>query len=273
MGNAGEREQLERVRERFTRTAQQFAKFSLATRAEEAELLVRLTLPHLRDAAQAIALDLACGPGTFAVAFAPHVKFILGVDLTPALLAQGRDAAARARLANVAFAYGEAGALPLRQASLHLAACGYSLHHFSDPARALSELARAVRAGGSVALADIVAPEEEARAEANNRIERARDVSHVRTLRPAELRAQAESAGLRIREWQSAERPRSFNDWMRVAGWGPGDSAYIETRRLMEASLEQDTAGFRPRLAAAPGATQADIEWVQTSVLLVAERV
>jgi ubiquinone/menaquinone biosynthesis C-methylase UbiE len=242
-------------------------------RSEEAELLARMTLRHLPESAQAIALDLACGPGTFLRGFARHVKFILGLDLTLALLEQAREASRRAGLANTAFACADATALPLPEASLDLAACGYSLHHFADPSRALGELARVVRPGGCAALVDIVSPDEDARAEANNRIERARDASHVRTLRPTELRAQVESAGLRVREWERKVRLRSFNEWMLVAGWEPGDPAYIETRRLMETSMAGDTAGFRPRFLAAEGAPQADIEWLQTSLLMVAERV
>jgi len=280
VADEGDREQLERVRQRFTRTARQFAKFSLAARSEEAELLARMALRHVparaaggSDTVPGMALDLACGPGTFLRGFAPHVKFIFGLDLTAAMLEQARESARRSGLANTAFTCGDATALPLRAASLDLASCGYSLHHFSDPARVLGELARVVRPGGCVALADIVAPDEEARAEANNRIERARDSSHVRTLRPAELRARVESAGLRVREWERKERLRSFNDWMLIAGWEPGDPAYIETRRLMEVSMEGDMAGFRPRFLLAEGVPQADIEWVQTSVLLVAERV
>jgi len=257
-----DRAQQNLVRERFTRTAKQFGKFSITKRTEEAELLVRLAAPRGDE----VALDLACGPGTFTHAFAPRVKFMVGLDLTPALLEQARDSATRAGLANLAFALGDAAAIPLSDSSLDLASCGYSLHHFSDPAGAVTELVRVVRAGGRVALADIIAPEDDARATANNAIERARDVSHVKTLQAAALRALVEGVGLRMCEWQVIERVRSFDDWMRVAGWERGDAAYTETRRLMEASMPRDTAGFRPRLVAA------DIEWIQTSAFLVAEK-
>jgi ubiquinone/menaquinone biosynthesis C-methylase UbiE len=33
------------------------------------------------------AVDLACGTGALAVAFARHVRWIMGLDLTPAMLA------------------------------------------------------------------------------------------------------------------------------------------------------------------------------------------
>lgn len=266
------REQLDRVRERFTRTAEQFARFSLATRAEEAALLMELASPRETERA----LDLACGPGTFTCALARRVRATIALDLTLPLMEQARMAVARAELRNVAFGCADAMALPLADASLDLAICGYSLHHFSEPARAIHELARAVRRGGRVALMDLVAPEEPERAAANNHIERVRDSSHCTTLRPSDFRALAESAGLRVRESRISDRPRSFDDWMRIAGWEPGDPAYGETHQLMEVSIADDTAGFRPRIVTAaepsPVAAAGDIEFLQASLALVAER-
>jgi ubiquinone/menaquinone biosynthesis C-methylase UbiE len=272
MGAEANREQLDRVRERFTRTAEQFARFSLATRAEEAELLMELAAPRETERA----LDLACGPGTFTCALARRVRRAIALDLTLPLMEQARAAAVRAELRNVAFGCADAMALPLADASLDLAVCGYSLHHFSEPARAIRELARAVHPGGRIALMDLVAPEELERAAANNHIERVRDASHCTTLRPSEFRQLVESAGLRVRDSRIAERWRSFDDWMRIAGWEPSDAAYIETRRLMEASIAGDTAGFRPRVVTtaepSPVAAAGDIEFLQVSMALVAER-
>jgi ubiquinone/menaquinone biosynthesis C-methylase UbiE len=265
-------EQLDRVRERFTRTAEQFASFSLATRAEEAALLVRLAAPKGTERA----LDLACGPGTFTRVLAQHVRAAVALDLTPALMEQARTAIAKAGIKNVAFGCADAMALPLAGASLDLAVCGYSLHHFGDAARAVGELARVVRPGGRVALMDLLAPDEPERAAANNEIERVRDASHVTTLRAADLRGMVEAAGLRVLEGQVAERPRSFDDWMQIAGWHLGDSAYHATRRLMEASIAGDGAGFHPRLVTAdspsPFAAAGDIEFAQVSLALVAEK-
>lgn len=252
----------ERVCERFTRTAEEFARFSLTTRAEEAQILVNLTAPRGDERA----LDLACGPGTFTRAFAPRVKFILGLDLTPAILAQAQNAAAKENIANVAFALGDATRIPLPEWSLDLAVCAYSLHHFPDPEAALRELVRVVTPGGFVSLVDIVAPEEPPRAAANNEIERARDSSHMTTLRQSDLRHLLKASGLRLRGWQVTERLRGFDEWMQVAGWKRGDPAFEETKRRMEAAMPRDLSGFKARLVAS------EMEWVQTSAFLVAER-
>jgi len=75
-----------RIRDRFTRTADQFSRFALSTRSKEAEHLAALVSPRGTE----IALDLACGPGTFANAFALGTRFLIGFDLTPAMLRRAR---------------------------------------------------------------------------------------------------------------------------------------------------------------------------------------
>jgi peptide/nickel transport system ATP-binding protein len=258
--------QRERVRERFTRSASAYAEFVWARRTAEVERLIALADPQPQD----VALDLACGPGTFTLALARRVKFLYGLDLTPALLAKARGALEEEGLSNLAFACGDAAALPFGEAVLDFAACGYSLHHMSDPAAALGELARVLKRGGRLALVDLVVPESADAARANA-IERARDRSHVRTLLARELSALVAGAGFLLRKTELAERPRDFDDWMRVAAVAPADAAWAETRRRMEATVADDAAGFRPRLVtAAAGAPR--LEFIQTSFFLLAEK-
>jgi len=257
-------DQRDLVRARFTRTAEQFAKFSLSTRSAEAARLVALVSPRGDE----LALDLACGPGTFTRAFAPRVKFIHGLDITPALLAEARAAAAQEGLTNCVFECGDAYALPYPDSTFDLAACAYTLHHLEHPGAALGELARVLRAGGRFALVDLVVPEG-ADSAAANAIERARDASHATTLRADELQSLLEAAGFRVGALECGERVRSFDDWMQIAGWQRGDPAYIATRRLMEADISADRSGFRPRASSTLGA---DFEFVQTSLFSIGQR-
>jgi len=285
-----DREQLERIRERFTRTAQSFAQFALGARGEEAERLARMAVPGLRDAAGAVALDLACGPGTFTRAFAARVRLVVGLDFTPAMLSQAREAVARAGLGNVAFARADANVLPFGNSALDLAVCAYSFHHFLDPARTLRELNRVLGPGGRVALVDIIVPEG-ADSKLNNRIERTRDPSHASTLTSDEFTALLEAAPFRSIASETSERRRQFDDWMQIMGLLPGSSGYAETRRLMETSMPGDTAGFHPRFVSGGGTAAAtasgaglspseeaassakrEIEFVQTTLFVVAEK-
>jgi ubiquinone/menaquinone biosynthesis C-methylase UbiE len=253
--------QRDRVRERFTRTAQQFAGFSLTRRTAEAGQLLELAAPRGAERA----LDVACGPGTFTCVFAPRVREIHGVDVTPAMLAEARAAAEAAGLRNISFSCGDATALPYPAAEFDLVTCGYSVHHFAEPLAALREAARVLRPGGTLALVDIIVPSG-ADSSAANAIERARDASHETTFTEPELLRLFAEAGLRVVRTQSAARERSFDDWMRIAGWSPKDGAYHLTRRLLEAHLERDTSGFAPRRC--PGS--ADLAFTQPSLFLIA---
>jgi ubiquinone/menaquinone biosynthesis C-methylase UbiE len=257
----------ELVQKRFTRTATEFATFSLATRAAEASHLGNLALPHLPDAANANAIDLACGPGTFTRAFAPRVHSICGVDLTPALLSHAPAAAAKAGLQNTRFVCGDGAALPFTAGTFDLGVCAYAVHHFAAPERCLAELSRVVKPGGHVTLVDIVVPDG-ADPNAANAIERARDASHATSFVRAQFESLFADCGLRILHGEIGSRPRSFNDWMQIAGWHMEEAAYVKTRRLLEAHLLNDTSGFAPRLAA-----DDDLSFTQTSIFLIAERV
>ncbi len=263
MSESTEREQLERVRERFTRTAEQFAQFVLSKRAGEAGRLAEMAAPRSHEAV----LDVACGPGTFALAFAPRVRVVVGLDFTPAILAQARAAANAAGLKNLRFAFGDAAHLPFANGAFDIVSCGFSLHHFSDPVAAVSEFARVARPGGRVALVDFIVPTP-GRSEMYNRIERARDASHTRTLEPGEVPAMLEAAGLQVHAARRIEDERSFDHWMSIAGWKRGDPAYRATRALLEATLADDSAGFHPRRVSS--GTDADLAFTQTFLFVVA---
>jgi len=240
-------QQRELVRDHFTETAQVFGDYALASRVAEAERLARMVGARAGDCA----VDLACGSGTLALRFAHHVRWICGVDLTPAMLNRAQHFAANESILNVAFALGDAEALPFADDTLDLAVTSYSLHHMSDPSRVIGEMARVVNRGGRVGVFDILVPEDSSVAEMNNRIERIRDRSHTRTLPRSEFEAYFANHGLRILETYVEAQLRSFDHWMFVAGSNPGDSRYQEARRLLEESIANDSAWFHPRLAPA----------------------
>ena len=259
-----DRDQQARLRERFTRTAEAFGDFVLSKRGAEADRLAGLLGLHGHE----LGADLACGPGTLAIRFAPRVRWMCGVDLTPAMLSRARKVAAENGVANLDLVLGDAQLLPFAERSLDLVVTSYSFHHISDPPRVLREMHRVLKPGGRVGLLDIIVPEDTRAAEKNNAIEHARDASHVRTFPKTELEAILQAAGFRIQASESGTQSRSFDHWLSVAGWRRGDRAYDETRRLMEATLADDGAGFHPRLGAASGGEGPDIEFVQTTLFL-----
>jgi ubiquinone/menaquinone biosynthesis C-methylase UbiE len=260
------------VRDRFTKTAEVFGDYAVLGRVAEAESLARLVSAGPHD----LAVDLASGPGTLALRFAKHVRWICALDFTPAILARARHKAAEeGLLEKFSFAIGDAQALPFADGSLDLAVTSYSLHHISDPARVVREMARVVKRGGRVGLIDIVVPEEPKVRELNHRIEYIRDHSHSRSLTQPEFETLMKEAGLRITATDIREHPRTFDHWMHVAGWKRSDLEYIEARRLMVSSIEDDGAHFHPRFQS-PGVTQPgaapDLYMINTGICIAAEK-
>ena len=137
-------------------------------------------------AADMIVLDVACGAGHASEQAAPHVRQVVGIDLTPALLAAGAERLRAAGLDNVLMQHGDAMALPFVDASFDLVVCRSSLHHFPEPEMAVTEMARVCRPGGRVVISDLVAPSAEVR-DAFDEVHRRIDPSHVRALLESEI--------------------------------------------------------------------------------------
>src|SRR5580704_9170051 len=84
MTTSSEQQQKDLIRDRFTRTAEVFGDYAVSYRVRFAESLMRLVRAGKSD----LVIDLACGPGTLALRFAPKVRHVLGLDLTPAMLSR-----------------------------------------------------------------------------------------------------------------------------------------------------------------------------------------
>lgn len=103
----------------------------------------------LRVGPSDLVVDVACGPGTSAHQLARETGCaVIGVDLAPP--AETDDPRVR-------FLRGDAEALPLDDASVDGALCECALCTFPDKDAAAAELARVLRPGARVALADLTA--------------------------------------------------------------------------------------------------------------------
>jgi SAM-dependent methyltransferase len=98
-------------------------------------------------------LDLGCGPGQIAIALAPYVGHVIGIDPEPEMLALAATAAVDAHV-DVEWIIGSSydlGALAERLGRLRLVAMGRSFH-WTDRTATLVTLDRIVEPGGAVAL-------------------------------------------------------------------------------------------------------------------------
>ena len=166
------------------------------------------------------ALDSGTGAGVLALALAPLVREVVGVDLVPELLAAARAAAPE----NVTFVEGDATALPFEDASFDLAGSRRTLHHIARPELAVAELARVTRPGGRIFVDDQIAPVDPLDALALDRFERARDPSHARTLPDVDLRHLFEANGLVVERTRFQRHERELGYYLELAGCSGEDA-------------------------------------------------
>ncbi len=133
-----------------------------------------------------VVLDVACGAAHVAEDVAPHVRQVVGVDLTPSLLELGAARLRDAGVTNVFLQEGNAHALAFVDGSFDIVCCRAALHHLADPQRAVAEMVRTCGPGGRVVLSDLIAPSVAVR-DTFDRLHRLIDPSHVRTFVEDEL--------------------------------------------------------------------------------------
>ncbi len=160
------------------------------------------------------ALDVGTGAGAFAIALAPLVREVVGIDLVPELLAEGRKRAP----ANVELVEGDATALPFDRASFDLVTTARTLHHVSRPERVLAEADRVLRPGGTMLVVDQLAPVDPLAAIELNRFERARDPSTTRVLADVDLRGLFDANNLVLRRSSIVRESRDLERYLDLAG-------------------------------------------------------
>lgn len=182
-----------------------------------------------------VVLDVAGGNGQLGRYLAERAAFSVVVDLTREMLETGAASAADAGTRNVLFAEGDASELPFADAQFDVVVSRFAFHHFDDPALAAGEMARVCRAGGLVAVIDMVA---EARDDAVRRdeLERLRDPSHTRALEAGELAGLLRKAG--VSADVVAERRRTLDATSWVEQGQPGEAAAAEVRAVLESEAE-----------------------------------
>ena len=196
--------------DRFARTADRIAARQDERAAELEEQVAAFVLPSGTEHA----LDVGCGAGALALALAPHVGDVVGVDLVPELLAQARERAP----ANATFVEGDATKLDFEDATFDLAGTLRTLHHVLRPELVLAELARVTRPRGRVLVIDQIAPADPLEALAVDRFERARDPAHARLLPDGDLRQLFEANRLALlRQRRDVER-RELAGYLELAG-------------------------------------------------------
>jgi len=165
------------------------------------------------------------------------VRHATGIDVTPAMIERARALAAEKGLGNVGWQVGDVLPLPYPDGAFSLVVSRFAFHHFPEPRAVLAEMKRVCAPGGRVALVDVAASEDPAKAAALNRMEKLRDPSHVRVLTLADWRASSRRSASRRRARRSTSSSRS---WRAARAVVPGAGDAERVRRMLIDSLDDD---------------------------------
>jgi ubiquinone/menaquinone biosynthesis C-methylase UbiE len=230
-----------RILDQFTRQAAPFAAAAPIRNQEALDRIVQWAGAGAKDTV----LDVACGPGLLACAFARVAKHATGIDMTPAMLEQAGKTQQEQGLKNVSWQQGDVYSLPFPEAQFSIVSSRFVFHHLQNPLAALREMKRVCKTGGKVVVADM-APQPE-KAAALNVAELLRDPSHVRALPLDELLGLFQQAGLDVPQINRYRMEGELEDLLSRSFPNEGDADRV--RRIYAESISGNTLDLNTRQA------------------------
>lgn len=203
------------VRDSFKKVAVNYTRSSFHTSAIRLQEVLDLARPRPED----LVVDVATGTGNTAFAVAPHVRRVVGVDVTREMLDQARRIASERAIANVDWVIADAHRLPFAEAAFDIYTVRAAPHHFADVDVFMREAFRVVRPGGSAVFIDCAPPA--AAREVLHDVEMRRDPSHVRSLTLEEWVGRLGRAGFEVEHAEARELDWNYDEWMANMAVGP----------------------------------------------------
>jgi SAM-dependent methyltransferase len=162
------------------------------------------------------------------------------------MMAAGQAHAVRDGIANVVFQHGAAERLPFLDNSFDLVVTRFSLHHMIDPDLAVADMARCLRPGGRMLVADLLASPDPALAAAQDRLETLRDPSHTHSLNRAQLEAVLGTHGLVDVSIEERDLHTPLKRWLTQSQTPDDIARSIEIELRAELSGDAAPTGFQP---------------------------
>ncbi len=268
----------DQVSARFAAHAQDYVTSPSHAAGDDLERLVTLAEPQ----PDWRLLDVATGGGHTALRFAPLVREVIALDLTPTMLqaahrfisetpplqeARGGEPHPPAPSPSpspadgtagegekITFLAGDAEALPFSAATFDLVTCRIAPHHFPDCYRFVTECARVLRPGGLLLIEDNTVPDDPRAARYIDSFERLRDPSHHRSYAGYEWEGMLLDAGLVVEHVETLTKPAvNLLDW---AGRQGASAAVIERLQvLLRQAPPAVRAWLHPFASGTPDAT------------------
>jgi ubiquinone/menaquinone biosynthesis C-methylase UbiE len=215
--------------------AANYSSSTFHTSSERLREVLELARPKRGD----LVLDVATGTGNTAFAFAPHVRRVVGLDVTKQMLDEARRVAAEKSITNVDWVIGDAAHLPFADETFDLYTVRAAPHHFHDVDAFMAEALRVLKSDRDAAFVDC-APPIPAR-DLLHEVEVRRDPSHVLSLTVDEWVEKLERSGFTVEVASARELDWDYDEWMRNQAVAPaltGELAGIIERSEGEARAQ-----------------------------------
>lgn len=226
------------MRARFAPVAANYASSHFHASSERLREVLELARPKPED----LALDVATGTGNTAFALAPHVRRVVGLDLTKEMLAQARRITTEREVTNADWVLGDAVRLPFAAEAFDLYTVRAAPHHFHDVDLFLGEAFRVLKPGSPMVVVDCTPPA--AARDLLHEVEVRRDPSHVRSLTVDEWVGRLEAAGFEVETASARELDWDNAEWMRTMAVEP--ALADELARIVEAAEGDALAQLHP---------------------------
>jgi SAM-dependent methyltransferase len=188
----------------------------------------------------------ATGAGFTAFAVAGVSDRVVASDVTEPMLRQTQRLGQERGIINLGLSQNAAEALPFADESIDLVTSRVSAHHFRDFEKALDEAQRVLKIGGSLLMADSVAPEDDGIAEWMNDIELRRDFSHVENRQISKIQGFLADRGFTVLENDYPRIYLRFNEWTARTKVSPEETAALR-KDFLEAPAATREASRWPR--------------------------
>ncbi|MDL1895257.1 methyltransferase domain-containing protein [Anaerolineae bacterium CFX7] len=229
------------IQQQFGANADKYATSAVHARGESLARLVELTQPRT----DWLMLDVSTGAGHTALTFAPHVKRVIAVDLTPQMLETARKMANGRDITNIEFKPADAHTLPFDDNTFNLITNRIALHHYTDARKAIQEMARVCKEGGLIGFTDNFVPPDKVLAGHINHWEQTRDPSHHWEYPVARLESMFVGAGLEIEHTETLSKEMEFDPWADRMGATP--ELKIKLRQWLAAAPQGVQEWLSPR--------------------------
>lgn len=182
-----------------------------SSHSNEAALQACLELVHPQGGP---VLDVATGAGHTAYTFAPHAEFVVASDITPEMLAVVDRVSVERSIDNIRTELFSAEDIPYPAESFEGVTCRVAAHHFHDPRLFVQEAFRVIQPRGWLLLVDTVGIDDAVADEQLQRLEAARDPSHVRNYTSSWWQSTLAEAGFTVASTEVTSYPHNAYDWM-----------------------------------------------------------